>query len=106
MWRLSSVAKTYASDGQHTHLATGVMAQIVPVDFEHALVVHMHQLVYDSVFHVGFAPESTLAEYRDPGAGDEPARAIVAARLAAQMLRSDGTSGLFEPFQHKNYCWA
>ena len=79
------------------------MPQIVPVDFEHALVVHMHQLMYESVFHVCFAPESTLAQYRDPRAGNEPARAIVAARLTTQMLRSYRAPGLFEPFQHKHY---
>ena len=68
------------------------MPQIVPVDFEHALVIHMHQLVHDGMLHVSFAPESTLAEYRDTCARDEPAGAIVAARLTAQMLRSDRAS--------------
>jgi len=48
------------------------MPQIVPIDLEHALVVHMHQLVYDGVFHVSFAPEPTLAEYRDTRARDKP----------------------------------
>ena len=79
------------------------MPQVVPVNFEHALVVHMYQLMHKSVFHMGFAPESTLAEYRDPCVGDEPARAIVTARLATQMLRSYRASGLFEPFQHENH---
>ena len=85
------------------HLAASVMSQVVPVHLEHALVIHVHQLVYEGVFHVGFAPESTLAEYRDPDAGDEPARAIVAARLATQVFRSDRAPRLFEPFQHENH---
>jgi len=49
------------------------MPQVVPVNFEHALVIHMHQLVHEGVFHMSLAPESTLAEYRDTRAGDEPA---------------------------------
>ena len=84
-----SPRKTRKCNGNSAHLAACVMPQVVPVDFERALVIHMHQLVHESVFHVGFAPEPTLAEDRDPRGGNEPARAVVAARLAAQMLRSD-----------------
>ena len=79
------------------------MPQVVPVYFEQALVIHVHQLVYECVLHMSFAPESTLAEYRDPCAGDEPTRTVVAARLTTQMLRSDRAPGLFESFQHKNH---
>ena len=79
------------------------MPQVVPVDFERALIVHMHQLVHDRVFHVSFTPESTLAENGDTRGRDEPARAVVAARLAAQVLRSNGAPGLFEPSQHENH---
>lgn len=80
-----------------------MMPQVVPVDFEHALVIHVHQLVYKGVFHMSFAPESTLAEYRDTRTGDEPTRTVEAARLTAQMLRSDWASRLLEPFQHENH---
>ena len=79
------------------------MPEVIPVDLERTLVVHMHQLVYEGVFHVSFAPESTLAEYCDTRAGDESTRAVVAAWLAAQMLRSDRTPRLLEPFQHESY---
>jgi len=79
------------------------MSQVVPVDPEHALVIHMHQLMYNGVFHMSLAPESALTEYRDTRAGDEPARAVEAARLATQMLRSDWAPGLFEPFQHEDH---
>jgi hypothetical protein len=95
--------KKHKRDGHRAHLAAGVMPEVIPVDFERALVVHVHQLVYEGVFHVSFAPESTLAEYRDTRAGNESTRAVVAARLAAQMLRSDGTPRLLETFEHESY---
>ena len=58
-----------------------MMPQVVPVDFERALVVHVHQLMYESVLHMSLAPESTLAEYCDTRVGHEPPRTVVAARL-------------------------
>ena len=71
-----------------------MVPEVVPVDFEHALVVHVHQLVYECVFHMGLAPEPTLAEYRYTRVGYEPSRTVVAARLAAQMFRSNWAPGL------------
>ena len=52
---------------------------------------------------MALAPELTLAEYRDTRVGHEPTRAVVAARLTAQMLRGDGATALFESFQHENH---
>lgn len=88
------------------HLTAGVMPQVVPVDLEHALIVHVHQLMYESVFHVSLIPEPTLTEYRDTGVGHEPSRAVVVARLATQVLGNDRAPGLFKPFQHEYHDWA
>lgn len=75
-----------------------MVPQVVPVDFEYALVVHVHQLMHDSVFHMRLTPEPTLAEYGDTRVGHKPPRTVVTARLTTQMLRGDRAPGLFEPF--------
>ena len=85
-----------------THLTASVVPQVVPIDFEHTLIIHVHQLVYESMFHMCLAPEPTLTEYRDAYVGHEPSRAIVAARLTAQVFRGHRTSRLLEPFQHEH----
>jgi hypothetical protein len=39
------------------------MTEVAPVDLELGVVVHVHELVHDGVFHVAFAEETTLTEH-------------------------------------------
>lgn len=49
----------YAKD---TYLTASMMAEIVPVDLELGVVVHMHKLVYDRLLHMALAHELPLAK--------------------------------------------
>ena len=42
-----------------THFAACVVPQVVPVDLELAMIVHVHQLVHERVLHVSLAEKST-----------------------------------------------
>jgi hypothetical protein len=44
------------------YLTAGVMTQVAPVHLELGVVVHVHEFVDDSVFHVALVEEAALAE--------------------------------------------
>lgn len=51
-----------APDGEDTRLTTCVVTQIVPVDLELGVIVHVNEFVHQGVFHMTLAEKSTLAE--------------------------------------------
>jgi hypothetical protein len=71
------VPSTQLSSANPTHFTTRVMAQIAPVDFKLAVVVHVHKLMNKGVFHMLFAEESAGAEGNDTRIGTKPSRACV-----------------------------
>ena len=45
-----------------TYLATCMMPQIVPIDFELAMIIHMDKLMHHRVFHVLFVHDAFLTK--------------------------------------------
>ena len=73
--------------GMPTDLAACMMPQIIPVDLELAMIIHMHQLVYQCLFHVLFAEEMVLAQDHGPRFRTEPTGLCSLARSAYNMFR-------------------
>lgn len=57
------------------HLTTRVMAQIIPVDLKPAMVIHVHELVYKGLLHVGFAEELACTQNYRAWVRSEPTSA-------------------------------
>jgi len=60
------------------YLATCMMSDVVPIDVKLCMIVHMHQLVNEGVFHVLFIDKAVLAE-KDSVLRAEPARELLVA---------------------------
>jgi hypothetical protein len=75
-----------------------MMPQVAPVDFELCVVVHVHELVNKSVFHMISAEESPLAENNRTQLGCKSARACVVAGRAPDVFRRNFGSSKFEMF--------
>ena len=87
-----------------THLATGVMPQILPIHVKLAMVIHMHELVCQGIFHVFFAPKMTLAE-DDGTCGMESARTSEVARATDNVAGWNGTTRQTEMLEHEDDFW-
>ena len=89
----------------NAYLTTGVVPQIIPVDLELCMVVHMHELVHHSVLHVAFAHEPVLAQHDDPCRA-EPSRSGTITRCADNVVRRHIRAGQLQVVQHEDDCRA
>lgn len=54
-----------------THLAAGVMSEVIPVDLELCMIVHMYKFMHHRVFHVFFVHVIPLTEHNGADVGCE-----------------------------------
>lgn len=73
------------SDSCSTHFATRVMLDVIPIDLEFRMIVHVNQFMYNRVFHVFLVKEPILTKH-DSVVWMESASTLLMARLAHQMV--------------------
>ena len=49
------------------HLAASMVSKVGPIDVEHGVIVHVQELMHDSMFHVFLVEEVSLAKYDGAG---------------------------------------
>lgn len=64
-----------------------MMPQIAPIHIKLGMIIHVHELVRQRLFHLLLAPEVTRAEKDRAGFGGESARARLVAGKTEDMLR-------------------
>jgi hypothetical protein len=72
-------------DGCSTHFATCVVLDVIPIDLEFRMIVHVNHFMYNRVFHVFLVKEPILAEH-DSIVWMESASTLLMTRLAHQMV--------------------
>jgi len=72
-------------DGFSTHFAARVVLDVIPIDLEFGMIVHVNHFMYNRVFHVFLVKEPILAEH-DSILWMESASTLLMARLAHQMI--------------------
>ena len=63
------------------YLATCMVSNVVPIDVKLRVIVHMHQLVNEGVFHMLFIDKAILTE-KDAVLRTEASRELLVARRA------------------------
>jgi hypothetical protein len=77
-----------------------MMPQIVPVNLELAMIVHVHELVCQGILHVFFVHKMALA--KDNGTnGVKTSSTNRGAGCANYVVRRDRTTGQLQVFEHK-----
>jgi hypothetical protein len=79
-----------------------MMAEIIPIDLEFGMVVHVYELVHHGVLHMAFAKESALAEQDCTSLRAEASRPREVAGKALYVLRRHGRTLQAEMFQHEH----
>lgn len=59
--------------GCMTHFAAGMVSQVLPINLELTMVVHVYQFVDESLLHVFLAEEMTSTKYDGSRIRAEPA---------------------------------
>lgn len=101
----SKQARVITSQGQHgkAHLATRVVPQVVPINLELAMIIHMNQLMNKRVLHVLFVQKPALTEGDRSGFWHESPRACIVARRADNVVRCNVAAVLLEVLQHEHH---
>jgi hypothetical protein len=85
------------------HLTAGMVPQVVPVDFEPALVKHVYHLVHHRVLHVGITKVDTLAHNDGPLVRMETTSVSAVARRTYNVRRRKLATGCSKMLHHENY---
>lgn len=78
------------------------MPQVVPVNVEFAVIIHMNKLVYERVFHVPLVEEPALAQYDCTSLWAEAAGARKVAWRAYDVLRRNVAPRESEVLEHEH----
>ena len=88
-----------------TDLAAGMMPQIIPIDLEFAVIIHVNKFMHERVFHMSLAEEMTLAKHYRTCLGVEATSPHRVARSAHDILRGDIAARLLQMLYHEYYRW-
>ena len=79
------------------------MPEIVPVDLELHMIVHMDELMHDCILHMILVQELALAEYDCASFGAESARPVNVTRRADNVIAGDIAAIQLEVFHHEDH---
>lgn len=91
--------------GLESHLAARMVPQILPVDLELGMIVHVHQLMHQRILHMTLAPETILTE-QDPALWAESTGTSEVAWLTVDVVSGYVCTIRLQVLHHERHCWA